>query len=176
ESTRRGNTHEFFCPVSVYRTRNGHVYLAIGNDRQWRSMVSKEIFASLDKPEYEKNQGRIQDGVNLNRTVDEITKKYTSEELIDLFNAIRVPISKIKNISEVTRDPLVERRILFATDPVTKTRITMAPPPNMTPFLEMSQRQLSFPPRFGEHNQEIYGECLGYPDEELSMLKREGIV
>ena len=38
--TRRGNTHEFFCPVSVYKTSNGFVYLALGNDRQWKSMVS----------------------------------------------------------------------------------------------------------------------------------------
>ena len=28
--TRRGNTHEFFAPVSVYPTRDGFVYLAVG--------------------------------------------------------------------------------------------------------------------------------------------------
>ena len=39
--TRRGNTHEFFSPVSVYRTRDGYVYLAVGNDRQWQSLVAR---------------------------------------------------------------------------------------------------------------------------------------
>ena len=62
--TRRGNTHEFFCAVSVYQTANGYVYLAVGNDRQWKAMVSQEIFSSLDKPEYEKNAGRIADVTN----------------------------------------------------------------------------------------------------------------
>jgi crotonobetainyl-CoA:carnitine CoA-transferase CaiB-like acyl-CoA transferase len=174
--TRRGNTHEFFCPVSVYKTSNGFVYMAVGNDRQWKSMVSQEPFKSLDKPGYEKNEGRIRDVKNLNRAINTITQNYMSEEMIELFNSITVPISKIKSVPEVVNDPLVERRLLFARDLVTRTRITLAPPPNMTPFLEKSKRQLSFPPRFGEHNQEIYGQRLGYSDEELSRLKEKRVI
>jgi len=176
EITRRGNTHEFFCPVSVYKTSNGFIYLAVGNDRQWKSMVSQEIFKSLDKPEYEKNEGRIKDVENLNIGINKITKNYTTEELIDLFNSITLPVSKIKTISEVVADPLVEQRLLFAEDPRTEIRITLSPPPNMTTYLEQSKRQLSFPPRFGEHNQEIYGQKLGYSDEELQSLKQNGII
>jgi crotonobetainyl-CoA:carnitine CoA-transferase CaiB-like acyl-CoA transferase len=173
--TRRGNTHEFFCPVSVYRTGNGFVYLAVGNDRQWKSMVSQEMFKSLNKPEYEKNEGRIRDVNNLNQAVNNITKNYTSEELIELFTSITIPISKIQTVKEVISDPLVDRRLLSADDPVTGIRITLAPPPNMTPYLEESGRRLSFPPRFGEHNQEIYGQ-LGYSDEGLSGLKEKGVI
>jgi crotonobetainyl-CoA:carnitine CoA-transferase CaiB-like acyl-CoA transferase len=174
--TRRGNTHEFFCPVSVYKTSNGFVYLAVGNDRQWKSMVSLEIFQNIDRPEYEKNEGRIRDVDNLNRQINEITQHHSSEELIDLFNSITVPISKIKTIPEVVADPLVERRLLFSTDPVTGKKITLAPPPYMTPFLEQSGRELSFPPRFGEHNSEIYGRRLGYSDQELCILKEKRII
>ncbi len=100
---------------------------------------------------------------------------HTSEELIDLFNAMTVPISKIKTIPEVIKDPLVKRRLLFAKDPVTGTRITLAPPPNMTTFLEKSHRELPFPPRFGEHNAEIYG-ALGYSEEDLNRLKGKGVI
>jgi formyl-CoA transferase len=173
--TRRGNTHEFFSPVSVYKTRNGFVYMAVGNDRQWKSIVSMEMFKSLDRPKYEKNAGRIEDAQNLNRAINEIMMNHTSEELIDLFNAITVPVSKIKSISEVIKDPLVERRLLFAKDPVTGNKITLAPPPNMTPFLEKSHRELPFPPRFGEHNGEIYGR-LGYSEEDLDRLKEKGVI
>ena len=176
EITRRGNTHEFFCPVSVYKTSNGFIYLAVGNDRQWKSMVSHEMFKSLDKPKYEKNEGRIKDVENLNIGINKITENYTTEELIDLFNSITLPVSKIKTIPEVVADPLVERRLLFADDPRTGIRITLPPPPNMTTYLEQSNRQLSFPPRFGEHNQEIYGQKLGYSDEELQGLKQNGII
>lgn len=174
--SRRGNTHEFFCPVSVYRTSNGFVYLAVGNDRQWESMVSQDMFKSLAKDEYKKNAGRIADVVNLNKAINAITEQHTSEELIDLFTAITVPISKIKNVNEVVEDPLVARRILSSTDPVTGTKVTLAPPPNMTPFLEELGRKLSFPPRFGEQNQEIYGNLLGYDEATLAEYKEKGII
>ena len=173
--TRRGNTHAFFCPVSVYKTSNGFVYLAVGNDRQWKSVVSLEPFKSLDKPEYEKNEGRIHDVEHLNRAISDITGNHTSEELTDLFNSITVPISKIKTIPEVIADPLVEKRLLSAEDPVTGSRITLAPPPNMSLFLEAAGQQLSFPPRFGEQNQEIYGR-LGYSDEDISHFRDKGII
>jgi formyl-CoA transferase len=46
----------------------------------------------------------------------------------------------------------------------------------MTPYLEASDHRLSFPPRFGEHNMEIYGQVLGYTDDELARLKEKGII
>ena len=174
--SRRGNTHEFFCPVSVYQTSNGYVYLAVGNDRQWQAMVSQEIFKSLARPAYEKNAGRIGDVNNLNAEINAITKNHSSEELIELFTSITVPVSKIQTVKEVIADPLVEKKLLCAQDPVSGLRITLAPPPNMTPFLAASNRRLSFPPRFGENNQEIYGRKLGYSDEALADLKEVGII
>jgi len=174
--SRRGNTHEFFSPVSVYKTSNGFVYLAVGNDRQWKSMVSQDMFKSLAKQEYENNQGRIADVVNLNKAINAITEQHASEELIELFNSITVPISKIKNVNEVVEDPLVARRLLTCKDPKTGTKITLAPPPNMTPFLEECDRKLSFPPRFGEQNQEIYGDVLGYDEATLAGFKEKGII
>jgi len=173
--TRRGNTHEFFAPVSVYQTRNGFVYLAVGNDRQWKTIVSQDIFKSLDKPEYEKNAGRIQDVQNLNQAINEITKNHSTEKLIELFTSITVPISKIKTVTEVIEDPLVAEKLLFSQDAVTGKKITLAPPPNMTPFLEQSERQLSFPPRFGEQNKEIYGR-LGYSEDDIARLKENGVI
>ena len=174
--SRRGNTHEFFGPVSVYQTQNGFIYLAVGNDRQWKTMVSQNIFMSLDQPAYERNEGRITDVENLNQAINAITRLHTSEDLIDLFTAITVPVSKINPIDEVIKDPLVERRLLQAQDPSTGTRITLAPPPNMTSFLEESGRKLSFPPRFGEQNSEIYGKKLGYSGEDLKRLKENGVI
>ncbi len=174
--SRRGNTHEFFAPVSVYQTQNGFVYVAVGNDRQWKTIVAQDMFKSLDKPAYEKNAGRIKDVKQLNQAINEITRNHTSEELIDLFTTLTVPISKIKTVDEVIQDPIVQQRLLNAEDPVTGTRITLAPPPNMTAFLEQSERRLSFPPRFGEQNSDIYGQKLGYSDDDLARLKENGII
>jgi formyl-CoA transferase len=114
--SRRGNTHEFFCPVSVYPTRDGFVYLAVGNDRQWKAMVSLEMFKSLDRPPYEKNASRIADVRNLNRSISAITRNHTSEELLEKLKAITVPANKINTIREVVANPLVARRLLLTRD------------------------------------------------------------
>jgi len=174
--TRRGNTHEFFCPVSVYQTQNGYIYLAVGNDRQWKALVSLSVFEPLDKAEYEKNAGRIKDVENLNRAMNAITRQLTSEALIDLLQSITVPVSKIKTIEDVIEDPLVKKRLLFAKDPVTSKQITLAPPPNLTPFLENSHGQLAFPPRFGEHNREYYGQRLGLDETQLKALQERQVI
>jgi crotonobetainyl-CoA:carnitine CoA-transferase CaiB-like acyl-CoA transferase len=174
--TRRGNTHEFFCPVSVYKTGNGFVYVALGNDKQWKTMVSQEIFKSLDKPQYEKNAGRIKEVEKINRAINAITEKQTSEELIALFNAMTVPISKIKTVPEVVADPLVQRSLLHSEDPKTGTKLTLAPPPVKSSFIDDTGRKLSFPPRFGEHNREIYGRVLGYSDQDLSRLAEKKVI
>ncbi len=174
--TRRGNTHEFFCPVSVYKTQNGFIYMAVGNDRQWKTLVKQSMFKSLDKPEYEKNSGRIQDVTNLNKAMNAITQEMTSEDLIELLQSITVPVSKIKSITDVIQDPLVKKQLLFAKDPITSQQITLSPPPIMTSFIKNSGGQLTFPPRFGEHNNEIYGQKLGYDPATLEALKSRGVI
>jgi len=174
--TRHGNTHLFFAPVSVFKTKNGYVYIAVGNDRQWKAFVSLPSFQSLDKPEYEKNEGRIRDIVNLNTSIGEIFETLTSEELIEAFNKIRLPISRINTIAEVLEDPLIKRRLLTSRDSQSGLEATFAPPPYTTAFLEDTGNRLSFPPRFGEHNREIYGDILGYSEDDVATFQEEGVI
>jgi formyl-CoA transferase len=174
--SRRGNTHEFFSPVSVYETKNGYAYIALGNDRQWETMTKIPGFESLSKKEYERNAGRIADVENLNQAINTITKKLTTEGLIDIFNKATIPISKVNSIEEVVEDPLVRPNLIRSKDPKTGLEITVAPPPFMTPYLKSMNRTLGFPPRFGEHNEEIYGGLLGYSTAQLKEFKEKNII
>lgn len=174
--TRRGNTHEFFAPVSVCETKDGYVYIAVGNDRQWASFAQLPGFEKLAKPEYEKNKGRILDVKNLNKQINECTRTKTTEEMIELCNKATVAISRVNTIEEVLTDPYVQESILSAVDPVTKTRIWMAPPPYMTSFLKECGGKMSFPPRFGEHNAQVYKEALGYGADKLKELKEKEVI
>jgi len=54
--------------------------------------------------------------------------------------------------------------------------ITIAPPPVNTSFLKLNNRVLSFPPRFGEHNGQFYGELLGYSKDQLKEFKEKNII
>ena len=174
--SRKGNAHEFFCPVRVYETADGFVYIAVGNDKQWKAMVSQAVFSGLDRPEYEKNSGRINDAPALHQAINTITRTMTADALIELFHSIQVPISKINTIPEVLEEPIVKQKVLHSTDAASQLTLTLAPPPNETSFLKEISGQLSFPPRFGEHNHAIYGEILGYAEAELVELKEKGVI
>ncbi len=174
--TRRGNTHEFFSPVSVYPTVDGYVYVAGGNDKQWAALTQVPGFEALGREAYQKNAGRIADVKNLNREMAAATSKYPSAELIEIFNRIGVPISRIHDLERVGQDPLVVKNLLEAKDPKSGLTVTLAPPPHMTDYLKAAGRELSFPPRFGEHNAEIYGEALGAGPDQLQDMREKGII
>lgn len=174
--TRRGNTHQFFAPVSVYRTADGYVYIAVGNDRQWQDFINLPGFKSLAGKEYEKNAGRIADNMALDKKIEELTRQKATDELIALFNQARIPISKVNGIPDVINDPLVSNKLLHAEDSKSNLIVTLAPPPVDTKFIEESGRRLSFPPRFGEHNQDVYCRLLGFNESELEKLKAQEII
>ena len=176
KTSRKGNTHEFFAPVSVYETKDGYAYVALGNDKQWETMTKLPGFESLCQKEYERNTGRIADVENLNRRINEVTKRYSTEALINLFNEATIPISKVNTIEEVVEDLQVKPNLLWAQDSKTAVKIAIAPPPFNTPYLKSVNRMLSFPPRFGEHNEEIYGGLLGYSAAQLKAFKENKII
>ena len=41
---------------------------------------------------------------------------------------------------------------------------------------ETSGREVTFPPRVGEHNEEIYGELLGYSTDRIKQLKADKVI
>jgi crotonobetainyl-CoA:carnitine CoA-transferase CaiB-like acyl-CoA transferase len=173
---RRGNTHEFFAPVSVYQTSDGYVYIAMGNDRQWQALTELPGFESLSSDERKTNAGRIADVERLNREINEITRTRSTEELIDLLLSITVPISTVNTIEDVIEDPLVKDKLITAKDPRTGKEVSLPPTPVITPYLESVGMQMAFPPRLGEHNEEVYGDLLGYDAQAIADLKQGGVI
>jgi len=174
--TRRGNTHEFFAPVSVYPTADGYIYLAMGNDKQWASLVGLPGFEGLAEEAYRRNEGRIKDVANLNRRLAEATRAFRTKDLLELLAGAGLAVAKIASIDEVARDPYVAPNLLWARDPQSGLKLTLAPPPLMTEHLRARGRELSFPPRFGEHNQAVYGRELGLSPTELADYRERGII
>jgi len=86
--------------------------------------------------------------------------------LLEKLNAITVPASKIKTIREVVADPWSRAGCSM---PGTRSaqRASRWRPAHTTAFIEQSGRELSFPPRFGQHNPEITGRAR-YTASELS--------
>jgi crotonobetainyl-CoA:carnitine CoA-transferase CaiB-like acyl-CoA transferase len=168
--TRKGNRHQFFAPVAVHRTRDGHVYLAIGNDQQWAALTSLPGFGALARPEYAANAGRIADVERLDHELAACFADLTSDEALASLRGAGVPVSRVNTLTDMMADRLVAERLLAVTDPRSGLRIALPAPPVGEP------PALSFPPRLGEHNEKIYGEALGLGPGELAELQRRQIV
>ncbi len=158
---RRGNTHQFFAPVSVYPTRDGFVYVAVGNDKQWDAIVATPELSSLAREEYTRNAGRIAAVKTLNDAIGAITPSKTTHAWTEFFGALGVPASRVNTIHDVVQDDLVRGKMVTAHDSRTGTTVHLPAPVVETEFLRERNRTMKFPPRLGEDNERIFG-ALGF--------------
>lgn len=172
QATRRGNTHAFFAPVSVFPTRDGHVYLAVGNDEQWQALTQIPGFESLARPEYRRNAGRIDRVERLNLELRAVTREAASAELIQHFTRAGIPISNVNRVADVCADALIADQLVHARDPRSGVEISISPPPVISEYLRQRKMALDFPPRLGEHNAQIYG-AMGH---QASKLQAQGLI
>lgn len=168
--TRRGNAHQFFAPVSVFATRDGYVYVAVGNDLQWAALAQLPEFAGLASPTYDTNAARIADAPRLHAALGERFAGLTTAEALTLLRGAGVPIARVNTLADVVADPLVAPRLQRVADPRTGLTVVLPAPPAGDP------PPLAFPPRLGEHNDKVYGEALGYSAERLADLRRRRII
>jgi crotonobetainyl-CoA:carnitine CoA-transferase CaiB-like acyl-CoA transferase len=169
---RRGNMHQFFAPVAVYPTRDGFIYFAVGNDKQWEAIVSTPEFACLAREDYRRNTGRIAAVKALNREIERITLHKTTQEWVEFFNALGVPASCVRSSREVIEDEQRRRKLITAHDEWTGTTIHLPVPVVMTEYLGESNYSMRFPPRLGQDNERIIG-ALGY---DVAGLKARGVI
>src|SRR5439155_30676 len=124
--TRKGNRNQFFAPVAVHRTRDGHVYLAIGNDQQWAALTALDRFRGLARPEYAANAGRIGDVERLDRELAACFADLTSAEALAALRTAGVPVSRVSTMADVMADRLVAERLLEIRDPRPGLRIALS--------------------------------------------------
>jgi formyl-CoA transferase len=170
--SRRGNLHPFFAPVSVYPSSDGHVYIAVGNDRQWEQLTSLPGFESLAEDAFRRNAGRI-DGVGrLNGTLSALTQTRSTEWLVERFQSVGIPISRVQRVEDVCADPLVADRLVRSRDVRTGIEIRVPGPPVLTEHLLQQDLRMDFPPRLGEHNALVFG----WINQDADALRQGGVV
>ncbi len=170
--TRRGNTHQFFAPVSVFPTTDGFVYISIGNERQWTAVTQLPGFESLARPEYATNADRIAHKEQLYAEMTAVIRQKTTAEMMSQFKQAGAAIARINTLRDVAADPLIADKMVRARDPQTGMEIAISPPPVIPNHLRQQGMTLPFPPRLGEHNEHVFS-ALGY---DVNQLQETGIV
>ena len=169
--TRSGNDHREFVPVNVYRAADGYVYLAVGNDVQWKRLTALELFTDLRKEEWVNNAGRKNARGEIHSIIKNILKTMKVRDAVDLLAADGLVVNEVNDIAGVKALPSMRDHLCSVEFPEGHT--VHLPP---TGFLgEDSAKRYPPPPRYGEHTAKVLGE-LGCSDGEIEELRQSGIV
>lgn len=171
---RSGNEHRSFIPCNAYTTKDGFIYLAIGNDSQWAKFTSLKGFESLANPLRKTNEGRMKDKENIYKEIGELSKKYTTNEFHDLCLSLNLSVAPVNSIMDVANLKFIKKYLLKTVLPSGK-EAKLSPPSYNTEFLNERKFFLSCSPRLGEQNKQVYTET-GFNKEEIELMKRENII
>ncbi|MBM1221801.1 CoA transferase [Ponticoccus sp. SC2-23] len=103
---RLGNAHPNIVPYQVFPASDGHLIIACGNDRQFRSLCGvldlPDIAAA---PEYAANSDRVANRDSLSVALSDATSRRTRADLIAALKEAAVPAGPINTVPEALSDP-----------------------------------------------------------------------
>ena len=171
EISRSGNEHRKFIPTNTYKTSDGFIYVAIGNDGQWKRLTAIPKFASVANEVRITNNGRLDDRQGCYRDIGAITAQFTTSELVEDFAKATIPHAVINSIGQVRDLEALRDKLTTTTAPDGKT-IHMQP---LATDMNGSVTELPFPPKYGEHTRKVLSDA-GYDAAKLEELIETGIL
>ncbi len=155
---RAGNAHQNVVPYQVFKTADGFMILAIGNDSQFRafSQVAGHTEWGTDD-RFATNSGRIINRQTLIPVIEAIMLTRTRDDWIAALEAVGVPCGPIQTIDQVFDHPQVKARGLWQNipHPVAGSSPTTASPIR---YSETPVHYKRHAPMLGEHTAEILRE------------------
>ena len=118
---------------------------------------------------------RVERREEVDTMVSEWTETVDLPALVTLLDSSDVPVSPINSIADIFEHPHIKARgtLVEISDPILGT-IKM---PGIVPRMSESPGQItSLSPSLGQHNEEIYGDWLGFTKDELDHLKESGVI
>ena len=170
EITRCGNEHRKFIPTNVYPTADGFIYVAIGSDVQWKRLSELPRFSSIAKPVRTTNAGRHQEREAIHRDLAAVTRQHSTATLAADFRQATIPHAPIHDIPAVREMPAIASRLTLTHLPDGRG-IRLQP---QAVDLAQGQRELSFPPKYGQHTASVLAEA-GYAPAAIDELLTRGI-
>jgi formyl-CoA transferase len=172
---RSGNRHSIITPYDSFRTADGYVNIAVGNDGIWQRFCTVlGMEEERDDPRFRTNADRLTNIEPLYEILERVLMRYTTAELVEKLDAVSVPCGPIYNIDEIMADPQIEAQQLVRQVPhASLGEVTVTGFPynfHGTP-LEMRYG----PPLLGEHSREILRD-LGYDDTTIDRFIADGAI
>jgi crotonobetainyl-CoA:carnitine CoA-transferase CaiB-like acyl-CoA transferase len=173
---RIGNLHPNIVPYQPFRTADGDVIIACGNDNLYRKFCAAAGCSALaEDPRFASNGKRVENRAELTRLLAEVFAKRSTREWVALLDAAGVPNGPINDVAQVFDEPQVKARgIRIELEHASGGRL-----PSVASPMRFSDTPLEYrraPPLLGEHTEEVLSGLLGKSDTEIAALRTAGII
>ncbi len=174
-SRRVGNRHATIAPYDTFTAADGDFFLAVGNDEQFRRLCTVlEQPALCAEPGFATNPARVVNHLDLRRRLAPIFASRPRAEWTDALTRAGVPCGAVRDVPEALQDPqLLARDMVQPVEHATAGTLKVLGVPIKLSDTPGSVR--SAPPVLGQHTTPILHE-LGFGDEDIGRLRRDGVV
>lgn len=173
---RLGTAHPNIVPYQAFRTADGFIMVAVGNDRQFaecmRCCGAPEL---ADDPRFLRNEDRLANRGALIALMSDALERESSAHWLRRLAEAAVPCSPINDLAHVFSGAYAEECKFVRTvpHPYDETLPTVA---NPVRFSSDGVSYRSAPPLLGEHSEAVLADWLGYSAETISQLKKAGTI
>jgi crotonobetainyl-CoA:carnitine CoA-transferase CaiB-like acyl-CoA transferase len=173
---RLGNAHPNIVPYQAFASADGHLILAVGNDRQFASfceMAGHPEWAGNEK--FATNAMRVRHRTELVALLIPVLKTRTTRDWLDLLETAGVPCGPINDIAQVFDEPQVRHRQLEVRLPhaLNDAVSSVANP------IRMSATPPAYAcaaPLLGQHTREILQKRLRLDAAGIERLLAQGVI
>ena len=165
---RLGNAHPNIVPYQTFETADGHIIVAVGNDRQFVEYC--RIIGMTVDDKFTTNRGRVEGRAELIPLLVPAMKAQSTAHWVAAFESAAVPCGPINTIDQVFSDPQVLARGLQ----IGQTREDGIQVPGIANPIVMSETPIEYDraaPRLGSSTEQILRELLGVTDIETLRAK-----
>lgn len=173
---RLGNAHPISAPMDSYRALDGHIVIAVANDKLFRQLASAmEKPALVDDPRFVSDPQRLAHQQPLREEIERWLADKTVSEAQAVLDIAGVPASPVLRLDQVlSSDYARERELVKQIQHPSAGAISIVPQP--VKMSGMSGEPALIPPLLGEHTHAVLRDVLGMDDATLEQLKTQGVI
>lgn len=171
-----GNRHPSITPFSSFKTKDGYVIIAVGNDNLWAKFCNVvERPELIDDERFKTNPDRTKNWNELEPILNEIFNKKTTDEWLEILEKAGIPCGPINNIERIVNDPQVKaREMLVEIEHPVAGRMKIPGIP--IKFSETPGKIERPAPLLGEHTVEVLINLVGLTEDKIEYLKQNKII
>ena len=173
---RLGNAHANVTPYGVFRTGDGHMIIACGNQGQWERLchaIGREDLPADSR--YADMAARNVRRLELTAEIEQALAAHSSAYWLEKLQSAEIPTGPINDYKQVFEHPQVLHRKMRVDMPHAMGGVTST----VASPLRLSATPVEYrraPPVLGEHTEQILTSVLGKSKAEIDALAKGGII